>query len=201
MRSGKSSALRLFALMSAKINVDVCIIDTSAQCSQFAAEHGMVCLVAADDISNWIEQTLVAEFKRRNEIIRDAGGRKFSKQALADEKQLLILIHDLSGFLAAVTSEERDMSSYLESIVKMGNGHKIAIAAVITRDDSTAHLSNPFFSGLISWKAGLHLGGQVDNQRVLDFEVSYSEGTKKLPPGYGHTIIGSDTVLIVIPEA
>jgi S-DNA-T family DNA segregation ATPase FtsK/SpoIIIE len=201
MRTGKTSALRLFALMSSKIGADVCIIDTSGQCSQFATEHGMNCLVTADDICNWVEQTLVPEFKKRNENIAKAGGRKFCKQAQADEKQLLILIHDFSGFLTAIASEERDMSSTLEAIVKMGNGHKITLATVLTKDDSAAHLSNPIFAGIISWKSGLHLGGQVDNQRVLELEISYSEGSKKLPPGRGHTIVGSNTVSMVIPEA
>jgi S-DNA-T family DNA segregation ATPase FtsK/SpoIIIE len=201
MRSGKSAALRLLAHMAAESEVDICIIDTSTQFSQYASDNNMTCLVTADEIFDWMEQTLVPEFQRRNENIRKAGGRKFSKQAQENEKQMIVLIHDLDGFINLVNSDERDMTSFLEAMVRRGNGHKIAIAAVVSRDDSTAHSHNPIYSGLVSWKTGLHLGGQVDNQRVLDFDVNYSEGSKKLPPGYGHTVVGTNTVLIVLPEA
>jgi len=200
MRSGKTNTIKMFALLAAEKNTNICIIDTSAQLTQFATEHDITCLVTADDIFNWMEQTLVPEFQRRNENIKNAGGRKFSKQAQAGERQMLILIHDFSGFMSAVSYDERDMTSFLEAMVKMGNGHKITIAAVMTRDDSTAHSHSPFYSGFISWKSGLHLGGQADNQRVLEFDINYSESSKKLPPGYCHTVVGSNTVVVITPE-
>ena len=200
-RTGKTTAMRLVALTSAACGHDVHIIDTSGQLSPLAAEHDMTCLVTADQIFDWLSQTIIPEFKRRNDNIKNAGGRKFCKAAQANEKQIIILIHDFGGFLNTVYSDTRDMWSFLETMVKMGSGHKICIMAVLTRDDSASHSIRPIYTGFTGWKEGIHLGGNTDNQRILDFDMSPSERMKKQRAGKGHTVINGRTVEIVMPEA
>ncbi|MCL2820283.1 MAG: type VII secretion protein EssC [Oscillospiraceae bacterium] len=200
MRTGKSNAVRFFASAAKQTDTDVIIIDTSEQLKDFASDNEILCLVTADEIYNWVEQTLEPEFKRRNGNIKKAGGRKFTKKAQENEKQLLVLIHDFSGFIAAAKTEEKDMTDFLAAMTKMGSGHKVTIAAVITREDSTTYAHDPIYTGFISWKTGLHLGGQVDTQRALEFDMNYAASSKKLPPGYFHTMIGPNTIVAVMPE-
>ncbi|MCL2151803.1 MAG: type VII secretion protein EssC [Oscillospiraceae bacterium] len=198
-RSGKTNAMQLLALESAICGYDVCVIDTGGQLSSWSSSNGFTCLITADQIYDWFSETLVPEFKRRNQKIQAAGGRKFSAQALSEDKQMIILIHDFGGFLSTVYSDTRDMYSFMESVVKMGNNHKITLIAAITRDDTTSHGMRPVYTGFASWKEGVHLGGQVDSQRIFDFEMSASERMKKHPAGHGHTIMGGKTIAVAMP--
>ena len=198
-RTGKSNALQLLALESVLCGYDVCLIDTSGQLSMWSAANNIHCLVTADQIYDWFSETLTVEFKQRNQKIKEAGGRKFSSQALSEEKQMIVLIHDFGGFLSAVYSDTRDMYVFMESVVKMGNNHKITLIADISRDDVVSHSIRPIYSGFTSWKEGVHLGGQADAQRVFDFELTTSERLKKHTAGYGYTIVGGKTITVVMP--
>jgi S-DNA-T family DNA segregation ATPase FtsK/SpoIIIE len=200
-RSGKTNAMRLIAAQSAACGHDVCLIDNaSGQLHSLAQENGIKYINTADQIYEWLSQTIVPEFKRRNNKIKDAGGRKFCAQAMADERQIIVLIHDFGSFLTTIYSDTRDMHTFLDAMTKAGNGHKIALFAAVSREDSTSHGSRPIYTGFISWKEGLHLGGHIDDQRIFDFEIPYSERSKKLPAGQGHTNQNGKTVTIIMPE-
>ena len=198
-RTGKTNAIQLLALLSKESGHDVYIIDTGSQLSAWAAANGIPCLVTADDIYPWLSETIIPVFSARNKKIKDAGGRKYFKQALAEEKIVTILIHDFGGFISTVYSDTRDMHGFLESAVKMGNNHKIVMVAALTRDDAMSHSMRPVYSGFVNWKDGIHLGGQTDNQRVFDFDLPSSERYKKFPAGTGHTNIDDRTVNIIMP--
>jgi len=200
-RTGKTNAIRLLALEAAACGHDVCLIDGSAtQLSSWANENGIRYISTGDQIYEWLSQTVVPEFKSRNKKVQDAGGRKFIGRAMADEKQIVVLIHDFGAFLSAIYSDTRDMHSFLEQAVKVGNGHKIAFFAATSREDATSHASRPIYTGFAAWKEGIHLGGQVDNQRIFDFDMTPSERIKKHPAGCGHTIRESKTSTVVMPE-
>ena len=198
-RSGKSNAIQCLALESVACGYDVCVIDTSGQLKAWSAANSISYLADADQIFDWFSEKLVPEFRQRNQKIQEAGGRKFSAQALSNEKQMIILIHDFGGFLSAVYSDTRDMYSFMETVVKMGNDHRILMIAEMSRDDVVSHGMRPVYTGFVAWKEGIHLGGQVDSQRVFDFELTTSERLKKNPAGYGYTIIDGKTVSVVMP--
>jgi len=200
-RTGKTNAIRQIAAEAVACGHEIYIIDGSVgQLSSFAGEHNITYINTADQIYEWLSEFAVPEFGRRNKMIQEMGGRKFSEQAMADEKQVVVLFHDFGSFLSTVYSDTRDMYSFLEAMVKSGNGHKFALFAAISRDDSTMHSGRPLYTGFTSWKEGIHLGGQTDNQRIFDFDMNPSERLKKLSPGCGHTIQENRTACIVMPE-
>jgi S-DNA-T family DNA segregation ATPase FtsK/SpoIIIE len=199
-RTGKTNMLRLLALQSIDAGHDVILIDISeGQPSSPAKDINATCLTNADQLYDWLSLT-IPEFSRRHKMIDQAGGRKFSGTALADEKQMVVLIHDFGAFINTIYSDIRNMYSFFENMVRLGNEHKIAMFACITRDDSAMHSGRPVYTGFISWKEGIHFGGQVDNQRIFDFDISPSERIKKLPAGYGYINTGAGTVMVVTPE-
>ena len=200
-RTGKTNAIMLLAKQATMAGCELYLVDDQlGKLAMFAKEHDINNINTADQIFQWLQDTIVPEFSRRNQKIKEAGGRKFAAQALADEKQIIILIHSFGDFLSTVYSDTRDMHSFLEAMVKSGNDHKIALFAVITRDDSTIYSTRPVYSGFTSWKTGIHLGGQTDNQRIFEFDMSHAEQSKKHLPGTGHTIHNDKLKQIIMPE-
>jgi S-DNA-T family DNA segregation ATPase FtsK/SpoIIIE len=92
------------------------------------------------------------------------------------------------------------MRTFLEQVMKVGNNHKITFVSSISREDNALHSSRGIFTSFTSWKEGMHLGGQVDSQRIFDFDLTPSERLKKLPAGYGHTLADNGTTTVVMPE-
>ena len=200
-RTGKTNAIQLLALQALACGHEVYLVDDSqGRLSAFAKEHGINHLNTADQIFEWLSDTIVPEFTRRNKKFVDAGGRKYAAQAMADEKQIIILMHDFGDFLSLVYNDPRDMHSFLEIMTKRGNEHKVSIFASISRDDSTMHGSRPIYAGFTNWKEGIHFGGQVDNQRVLEFDLPMAARAKRLAPGIGHIISEGTTSSIITPE-
>jgi len=199
-RTGKTNLIRLIALQASTLGHDVTMIDIGAgHLSVWAGENNIKCLTDADGLYDWLTRT-IPEFSRRHKKIEEAGGRKFSDAAMADERQMVILIHDFGAFLSTIYSDTRNMYSFFENMVKLGDNHKVAIFACISREDSSSYSGRPVYVGFTSWKDGLHLGGQVDNQRIFEFDITPSERLRKLTAGCGHTIADEKTVVIVTPE-
>jgi S-DNA-T family DNA segregation ATPase FtsK/SpoIIIE len=192
--------LQILAMQSITSGHDVTIIDIGAgQLTSWANENDIKCLTDADQLFDWLKQT-IPEFSRRHAKIKQAGGSKFSDVAMADEKQIVILIHDFGELLNAIYNDARDMVTFFENMVKHGNNHKIAMFACVTREDSLTHGGKPTYTGFISWKSGIHFGGQIDNQRIFEFDISPSVRSKRLPVGYGYTFEKERTVIVVTPE-
>lgn len=199
-RTGKTNCVCLLALMSKACGHDVYIVDIGDQLSAWAKENDIACLVTVDQLYDWFSETLMPEFKRRNANIKNAGGRKFWREAQVDEKQIVILFHDYGNFLSAIHSDARGLSDFVEAMTKKGDGHKIFLAGVINRDDPSIHSIHAAFAGFVSWKDGIHFGGQLDNQRILEFDIPSIERMKKYPAGYGYATINGQSALIVTPE-
>ena len=199
-RSGKTNLMKLLAYESGLCGHDVTLIDIGAgTLSTWANENGVMYIETVDQLFDWLSET-IPEFVRRNKKIEQAGGRKNSAEAMADEKQMIILIHDFGELLTGIYSDTRNMYSFFENMVKRGNDHKITLIACVTREDSSSHSARPVYTGFTSWKAGIHLGGQTDNQRIFDFDLAPSERVKKHPPGYGHKVLNDKTITVKTPE-
>jgi S-DNA-T family DNA segregation ATPase FtsK/SpoIIIE len=200
-RTGKTNAIMLLAVQSLAAGHDMYLIDENlGKLSSFAKEHSINYIKTADEVFDFLEKTIVPEFTRRNKKIKEAGGRKYAAKAMADENQIIILIHSFGDFLSAVYSDTRDMHGFLEAMVKSGDEHKVTLFAVITSGDSSMHSTRPLYTGFTSWKTGIHLGGQVDNQRILEFDMTHAERAKKLPSGTGHIVHDDKVKTIIMPE-
>jgi S-DNA-T family DNA segregation ATPase FtsK/SpoIIIE len=199
-KSGKTNMIKLIALQAVSFGHSVTIIDNEVnKLATWAKETNITYLSNSEHLYKWLLQT-IPEFSRRHKKIEEAGGRKFSNKVMADEQQMIILINDFGAFLTTIYSDTRNMHSFFENMVRHGRDHKITLVACITREDSASHGSRPVFSGFTSWKEGIHMGGQTDNQRVFDFDLSTSERMKKHPAGYGHTVEKDKTVALITPE-
>ncbi len=200
-RSGKTNALKALVLEAVKAEHIVYLIDAADRpLSNWARESCINDYVGnADELFSFASQILVPEFTRRNKKIASVGGRKFSDLAMHGEKHIVVFIHDMNFFLNTVYTDSRDMRGFFESAFRVGDSHRITIIANITKEDTSIHVGRPLLMNFIAWKEALHLGGQVDNQKILDFDLPPSERVRKLPAGQGHTMVDNQTVKLIMP--
>jgi S-DNA-T family DNA segregation ATPase FtsK/SpoIIIE len=108
----------------------------------------------------------------------------------------------MTAFCAGIYNSERDMKGFMEQMVARGDSHMIYFFACISPSDISGDFGmKKFFRGYTGWKDGVYLGGRLDEQRIFDFDVPMLERAKKLPAGYGHAIVGGETMAIVTPFA
>lgn len=90
------------------------------------------------------------------------------------------------------------MKGFMEQMVARGDSHMIYLFAATSPSDRTGEYgSTKLFRGFLSWRAGVHLGGDTDHQQVFDFELPMLERAKKLPAGMGHMVMDAETKKIV----
>ena len=199
-RSGKTNAFKVILSECIQAKYDVHLIDTVDKRMAMTAKEFPAVKYAAgkDEIFTFCHDILEVEFMRRNALIAKKGSRKFADEAMAEEQNMIIFIHDFGEFLQTIYGDDR-IYPFIEQVMKMGNDHKISIVACITKEDVSAQGVRPAFTSFTAWKEGIYLGGALDNQRIFDIDISGSESRRKLAAGQGHMIINGNIAKIIMP--
>ncbi len=204
-RGGKTNLLKAFMIMAKSQGSKVYVFDgTARELESFSREIATDnYMVTSDELFDFMQMTLLPEFTRRNEgkakFIKN--GRKNVDEYLKSEQKIYLFIGDITAFCEAVYSSQRDMKGFMEQMVSRGDQHIVYLFACISQSDMLGELSmRRLMRGFVSWKEGIHLGGDVEHQRLFDFDVPVMERSKKLPSGIGQTIIDGVTKKVVTPE-
>ncbi|MDR1299416.1 MAG: type VII secretion protein EssC [Oscillospiraceae bacterium] len=198
-RSGKTTLLKAIGTMASGRGYDVSIFDGQPrELESFAQQIGAARYMASsDELYEYMDGVIVPEIKRRNPRKGEYldGGCADPDAYFASERKLFLLINDMSAFCEAVYSSERDMKGYIEGIfIPKGKQHMVYAFACISPDDYTGEWgTKPVLRKFAGYKEGLHLGGNIDNQRVFDFEIPILQRGQKLPAGQGHIVDGDAT--------
>lgn len=203
-RSGKTNLLKAFMKMAKNQKGKVFVFDGSArELESFSQELGAdEYMTTSDELFDFMKTVMIPEFTRRNhnkaEFTKSL--HKDMDNYLQSEQKLFMFIGDMTAFCEAVYGSKRDMKGFIEQMVARGDGHLIYLFACVSQNDMTGeHNTRRVLRGYIGWKEGIHLGGDVEHQRLFDFDVPMLERTKKLKAGMGHNVVGGLTKRIVTP--
>ena len=202
-RSGKTTYLKSLLTIAGKQGFKSYLFDAATrELENFARESGAEYLANTDELYSFMESVLVPELSRRNPAKGDYmdSGYANPDEYFASEEKICLFIHDMSAFCEAVYNSEKDMKSYLEKILlTKGKHHMVYLFACISPEDFTGEWSTkPVLRKFIGYKEGLHLGGNIDNQRVFDFEIPVLQRGQKLSAGNGHVVDNGETKRIVV---
>jgi len=202
-RSGKTTLLKALMSCAVKQGFRSWLFDGAArELESFARESGVEYLTNSDELYGFMESVLVPELARRNPakgVFIDSGYAN-PDEYLASEEKLCLFIHDMPAFCEAVYNSERDMKSYMEKILlPKGNHHMVYLFACITQEDYAGEWgTKQVLRKFAGYKGGLHLGGNLDNQRVFDFDVPVLQRGQRLPAGQGHIADRGETKRIAV---
>ena len=146
------------------------------------------------------------EFKKRS-----AARRQLAAQygdALAGERifeavrPLLIVISDFGAFLSALyeaSDKEVNSVAIVESVLKNGGGMGVVFAAVMNRQFYTKSFFRQAAQIFASYKSGVHLGGHLDLQKIIESTLPLNEQTRQKPPEQGYALNRSRVQEVFIP--
>jgi S-DNA-T family DNA segregation ATPase FtsK/SpoIIIE len=205
-QSGKTNLLKALARLAKEQGSRVYLFDSpNRELEDFSSRCDLdAYLTDAEALYRVMETVMVPEFTRRNaNKVRLLGeGRKRNETYLPEEQKIFLFIHDMTAFCETVYQSQKDMRGFMELMISHGHGHMIYLFACVTPVDvSGAYGNTRFLRGFTGYRDGIHLGGDVERQRIFLFDLPILERVKKRPAGYGHIISGGITKQILTPEA
>lgn len=194
-KTGKTNLLQVLAAQAAGRGDRVLLFDDEAgSLASFARTAGAERYARdTDGLFDLLREVLVPEFTRRNQC-------KASGQGLAEEKNLLVLIHDFAWFNRCVYTSRRDMKGFLELMLQRGAGHRVSLLACMAVTDYRDFSAYPFARSFLSQASGILLGGQASRQQILHLPMAGSKAEARLSAGVGWLTDGQTVRKVVTPQ-
>lgn len=193
-RSGKKNVLKTLLYAAAKKeNAEVYLIDLKGRELKNTAEQLSVTYLSDEESVYEFFKTTVPVFKERNVKKRELMGSGIEQEELAEqmnqEKRFFIFIADMTAFIQAVyhpADSAKNMRAYLENISEKGSCHGFYFFGILNPDESIPISGYRVYQNMISYKTGIHLGGNISAQRLFQFSnIPFQEQTKTTKPGVG----------------
>lgn len=205
-RTGKTNLLKVISLLCKQKGYRIYLFDgIRKELMSFANSiktDGY--MTSSEELFKFARDIMVPEFTKRNEKKAEyiSQDRDNDENYFDSEEKICFFINDMTSFCSAVYESDIKLRlrEFIETVFAKGEQHLFFFFATVSQIDYQNCSHRPLFRTFISYKEGLHLGGNVDQQKIFDFNISVVEHSKKLSSGYGHTIIGGRTVRIITPR-
>lgn len=209
-RSGKTNLLNVCIRSALEKKSRVCVIDCPKQQMKGYEEDEKISYVSDENGTFAFFQELLPVFRERNEkknqLIASGWDEDGIFRSMSQETPWFIFLTDLCRFMQMVYDVPvHDIRGFLENILEKGSLHHVYFIGVIGVEDMGSVAGLPAFESFTGYRTGIHLGGCVVDNPVLDFDdMTYADREKKEKTGTGR-VPASQTVehseRIVIPFA
>lgn len=192
-RTGKSNLIKVMASSASKMDSIRYIFDFSNNTlRKFAGENNSHYISTGKELFVTLKEILPL-FKERNIFKNELLSSGLTEREVFERMQkfspIFLFIDNLIDFINIAYQPPEDsgqMSGFLENIAEKGFLHNIYIIAAIDYSKMSQILGNRTLNFMTSYRAGIHLGGNVAAQRIFEFaSLPYSEQSKVTKPGKG----------------
>jgi len=201
---GKTNMLKVIMSM-AKHNEDIIYVfdNTDHDLKNFSDElDADTYITTSEELYDLLEQKIISAVGQRKKAKEEfvENNRSNIDEYILSEKKIYLFINDMSAFCEAVYTSEKDMKTFLEKMIQVGDQRMIYLVTCLTPYDFRGEYgTTSVIRKFANWKTGIHLGGNTDDQNIFDFELSNIEKNKKTAPGYGYVIDDNKTKRIITP--
>lgn len=191
-RTGKTNFLRVAAAAAVMRGGLVTFIDFSGDFTAISeslkAEH-----VDTDQKLYDFFKNLMPDFVERNKNKKEIMATSPSDEEIYLEqtkyRQRFIIIANLSEFVLHATKPAEGvpaMSGFVENLLDKGALHNVYWMAGHTQDEASKVIGKKIYELFVRDKKGIHFGGNVAAQRIMEFEgIPFMEQNKVLKAGVG----------------
>lgn len=207
-RTGKTNLLRVMMMSAVKMGGQVAVIDFDGSLKGVSEIIGAKYVDSCKLMFEFFTE-IMPVFKERNTKKREYTTDGLSDEAVFEVMQqfekYFIFISDLPDFVGKVQNPDEGvggMDGFVNNILEKGMLHNIYWFAGYNQDDVNSVSANNIFKVFVKDKHGIHLGGNVNQQRLFAFDhVPYNEQSKVQKPGIAMlpTHDDDDTQMVVIP--
>ncbi len=211
-RTGKTNALRVFLSAAYEKKGDICVIeDKTSELKKLSDDLSLKYISNSKELFLYLKD-LLPEFSRRNKKKRQLLEEGYEEnevfEQMKKEEPIFIFLADLGDFLRMVYKPEEgvgNMSGFVENILEKGSLHHIYFFGCLKAEDQSLLTAYRAYSLYVSYKKGIHLGGNLSQQKLFNFQnVSFTQQTKGMKKGMGYVPDDEEEsigVEVVIPLA
>lgn len=192
-KTGKTNLLKVLCASAAFSTSERYIMDFSCNRLRKFADKNQAVYVSDGKALFEVMKSLVQTFKERNAKKQELISEGYDEEDIFREMRtftpIYLFIDNLYDFLKNVYNPPEGVGSaagFLENITEKGYLHNIFIISVLDPSNAAQFSALKAYANIVSYKTGIHLGGNVAAQRLFDFSgLSYQEQSKATRPGQG----------------
>lgn len=191
-RTGKTNLMREMLMAASGMETDVTVIDFAQEYAALAGDVGARHVGTDQELFQYmldLQKEVVGRNKFKKECVKAGDTDEEIYEKMGRYRRKMILVGDLPEFVehtARPADGLEPMAPFLSNLLDKGANHNIYWFACMNSDDHARVAGQSVYDLYIREKAGIHFGGNVEDQRVMDFDyVKYSDRAKPLKPGVG----------------
>ena len=192
-RTGKTNVLKLLISGAAgKPGQKIIIEKNTSELKNYPPARGFRYLGSDREIFDFFNE-LTPQFIERNRFKKELAQQGCSDEEIFDRMQrfepVYVFIADFSDFLDSVYKPGdgiQNMSGFFENVFEKGYLHQVFFFACINTDDAASFAGMKAYSNFVSYKTGVHLGGNLSAQRIFNFQnIHFTLMSKQMKKGEG----------------
>ena len=206
--TGKTNALRLAVMSAGMSEAQVVVIDFAGDLKAVAGKSNARYVDTQAALFEFFKD-ISPDFKARNVVKNACASAGKTNEEIYDEmqqfKKIVIIISNLADFVKKVHHPEEgieNMVPFLNTLLEKGAMHNVFWIAGFNQDEASDLAGYKIYSAFIKDKNGMHLGGNVSAQRILNFDyVPYMEQGKTVKKGIAMLPANEEetTTTVVLP--
>lgn len=193
VKTGKKNFMKVMLEAARLKHSQICLIDGSGLMARYSGQEGLDYVGNADALFEYFQDILTPEFKRRNlvkqQIIEEGGDEEELYAYTRKEPPVFLFITDMRWFIDSLYTAEnvvRGMNGFMETLTLKGRYHNIYFVGILNIEDKNAVSGYQTFANFISYKTGIHFGGNVSRNGMMNFDyIPFGEAMKTEKPGIG----------------
>lgn len=191
-RTGKTNLLKILMKEAVEKGGKVSLVDLTGSLKNMAEKAGVRHLQNEGEIVQYWKD-LLPDIQKRNGIKKQAVEEEMDEQEVYQRMQretaYYLFIDDLVSFVKLIyqpSGPEYDIRSFMENVTEKGRLYNIYLFAALNQEKISEAAGYKLFTNITRWQAGIHLGGNVASQRILNFDyIPFTEQGKIQKPGIG----------------
>ncbi len=210
-RTGKTNLLKVMMHTAAMKGGKLHVIDSSGALKSVAEKLEAEYISDDQELFNCLAAILPV-FQERNrkkhQVLAEGYEDEEVYEIMSNEVPHFFFVDDMTFFVRMITrpkEEVKNMNGFMENITDKGSLHNVFFFIGFNQENAASMAGTRVYENMIRYKMGIHLGGNVNSQRILNFDyIPYMEQGKELKSGVGMLPSGEGITAatkIVIPYA
>lgn len=207
--TGKRNYMKIMIQSASMAGAEIYVLDDGTDMNMFTGDSGITFIRGLDELFNFCMETLTPTFQERNRIkkeLEEAGAEEDEIfESSLQFKPMFLFIPDLFTFASHIYGDERNISGFMETLIKKGRLNNIYFVAILSLENRSDAMSYQLVNEFAEYRNGIHFGGNVVQNPMMNFDyLGYQKQSGVLKPGIGilPDVGGEhDTERIVVPLA
>lgn len=192
-KSGKKNFMKIMIESARMKKSNICVIDGKGILTRYSGQDDVDYVGNEEELFEYLLRKLSPEFAKRNkmkqQILANGGEEEELFAYTRKEVPVFLFITDLMWFMTIIYDLKNSIKGgkgFMETLTQKGSYHNIYFIGLLNLEDKNLIKIYQAFNNFVSYKTGIHFGGNVVQNGLLNFDyMSFKEQTKIEKAGIG----------------